>query len=123
MTAARPRSGGVRRVQADRQDRTPAAGRRPGGRHLLAADEPAAHRAEVPPQARAGRVCHDKRGTIHQAYRDGTEDQLGALGLVRNAIVPGATKYIDAAWNSSRPKAPRSATKTSPGSPRSSTAT
>nr|WP_274595076.1 MULTISPECIES: hypothetical protein [unclassified Streptomyces] len=25
---------------------------------------------------------HDKRGTIHQAYRDGLEDQLGALGLV-----------------------------------------
>lgn len=27
-------------------------------------------------------VCHGKRGTIHQAYRDGVEDQLGALGLV-----------------------------------------
>lgn len=26
-------------------------------------------------------VCHGKRGTIHQAYRDGMEDQLGVLGL------------------------------------------
>jgi hypothetical protein len=41
-------------------------------------------------------VCHGKRGTIHQAYRDGMEDQLGALGLVLNAIVLWTTKYIDA---------------------------
>ncbi len=32
-------------------------------------------------------VCPGKHGTIHQAYRDGMEDQLGALGLVLNAIV------------------------------------
>lgn len=42
-------------------------------------------------------VCHGKRGTIHQAYRDGMEDQLGALGLVLNAVVLWTTKYIDAA--------------------------
>ncbi|GGP44802.1 hypothetical protein GCM10010214_17110 [Streptomyces abikoensis] len=42
-------------------------------------------------------ICHGKRGTIHQAYRDGTEDQLGALGLVLNAIVLWTTKYVDAA--------------------------
>nr|WP_212764092.1 Tn3 family transposase [Streptomyces sp. I05A-00742] len=42
-------------------------------------------------------VCHGKRGTIHQAYRDGMEDQLGALGLVLNAIVLRTTRYIDAA--------------------------
>ncbi|WP_415958277.1 Tn3 family transposase [Streptomyces sp. 021-4] len=42
-------------------------------------------------------VCHGKRGTIHQAYRDGMEDQLGALGLVLNAIVLWTTKYLDAA--------------------------
>jgi len=42
-------------------------------------------------------VCHGKRGTIHQAYRDGMEDQLGALGLVLNAIVLWTTRYIDAA--------------------------
>lgn len=42
-------------------------------------------------------VCHGKRGTVHQAYRDGMEDQLGALGLVLNAIVLWTTRYIDAA--------------------------
>ncbi|GAA4982942.1 hypothetical protein GCM10023317_07150 [Actinopolymorpha pittospori] len=42
-------------------------------------------------------VCHGKRGTIHQAYRDGMEDQLGALGLVLNVIVLWTTRYIDAA--------------------------
>lgn len=39
-------------------------------------------------------VCHGKRGTIHHAYRDGMEDQLG---LVLNAVVLGITRYIDAA--------------------------
>jgi hypothetical protein len=42
-------------------------------------------------------VCHGKRGTIHLAYRDGMEDQLGSLGLVLNAVVPWTTRYIDAA--------------------------
>jgi hypothetical protein len=32
----------------------------------------------------------------HQAYRDGMEDQLGALGLVLNAIVLWTTMCIDA---------------------------
>nr|WP_212765030.1 Tn3 family transposase [Streptomyces sp. I05A-00742] len=42
-------------------------------------------------------VCHGKRGTIHQAYRDDVEDQLGALGPVLNAIVLWTARYIDAA--------------------------
>ncbi|WSN36542.1 transposase [Streptomyces uncialis] len=42
-------------------------------------------------------MCHGKRGTIHQAYRDGMADQLGALGLVLNAIVLWTTRYVDAA--------------------------
>ncbi|MFI6704526.1 Tn3 family transposase [Streptomyces sp. NPDC050509] len=42
-------------------------------------------------------VCHGKRGTIHQAYRDGMEDQPGALGLVLDAIVLWTTRYVDAA--------------------------
>lgn len=42
-------------------------------------------------------VCHGKHGTIHQACRDGVEDQLGALGLVLNAVVLWTTRYIDAA--------------------------
>ncbi|MQY37095.1 hypothetical protein SRB17_50990 [Streptomyces sp. RB17] len=52
-------------------------------------------------------VCHGKRGTIHQAYRDGMEDQLGALGLVLNAIVLWTTKYIDAAVEKLRARGPR----------------
>ncbi|GAB3002398.1 Tn3-like element Tn3 family transposase [Streptomyces pseudoechinosporeus] len=39
-------------------------------------------------------ICHGKKGTIHQAYRDGMEDQLG---LVLNAVVLWTTRYIDAA--------------------------
>ncbi|MGX1135616.1 TnpA family transposase [Streptomyces glaucescens] len=42
-------------------------------------------------------MCHGRRGAIQQAYRDGTEDQLGALGLVLNANVLWTTRYIDAA--------------------------
>ncbi|GAA0899537.1 hypothetical protein GCM10009574_084450 [Streptomyces asiaticus] len=49
-------------------------------------------------------VCHGKRGTIHQAYRDGMEDQLGALGLALNAIVLWTTKYIDAAVEQLHPE-------------------
>ncbi|WNF39015.1 Tn3 family transposase [Bacillaceae bacterium IKA-2] len=32
-------------------------------------------------------VFYGKRGKFHQSYREGQEDQLGALGLVVNAIV------------------------------------
>nr|WP_231509835.1 transposase [Streptosporangium roseum] len=42
-------------------------------------------------------ICHGKRGQIMQAYRDGQEDQLGALGLVPNAVVLWTTRYMDAA--------------------------
>jgi TnpA family transposase len=49
------------------------------------------------PHKLARDVCHGKRGTIHQAYWDGMEDQLGSLGLVLNAIVLWTTRYIDAA--------------------------
>lgn len=42
-------------------------------------------------------ICHGKKGTIHQAYRDGMEDQLDSLGLVLNAVVLWTTRYIDAA--------------------------
>ncbi|WP_069734999.1 Tn3 family transposase [Streptomyces sp. EN27] len=45
----------------------------------------------------AREICHGKKGTIHQAYRDGMEDQLGSLGLVLNAVVLWTTRYIDAA--------------------------
>lgn len=44
-------------------------------------------------------VFYGKRGELHQKYREGQEDQLGALGLVVNAIVLWNTRYIDAALN------------------------
>jgi len=40
---------------------------------------------------------HGQRGEIRQHYREGQEDQLGALGLVVNAIVLWNTCYMDAA--------------------------
>ncbi|CAM5256148.1 hypothetical protein GCM10010266_67190 [Streptomyces griseomycini] len=42
-------------------------------------------------------ICHGGRGQIRQAYRDGQEDQLAALGLVLKAVVLGNTRYVDAA--------------------------
>ena len=42
-------------------------------------------------------VFHGKRGELRQPYREGQEDQLGALGLVLNAIVLWNTRYMDAA--------------------------
>ena len=37
-----------------------------------------------------------KRGELRQRYKEGQEDQLGALGLVVNAIVLWNTRYMDA---------------------------
>lgn len=42
-------------------------------------------------------VFHGKRGELRQHYREGQEDQLGALGLVVNAIILWNTIYMDAA--------------------------
>src|SRR5215472_18663543 len=42
-------------------------------------------------------IFHGQRGELRQAYREGQEDQLGALGLVLNAVVLWNTRYIDAA--------------------------
>ena len=42
-------------------------------------------------------VFHGKRGELRQRYREGQEDQLGALGLVLNVIVLWNTLYINAA--------------------------
>jgi TnpA family transposase len=42
-------------------------------------------------------VFHGKRGELRQRYREGQEDQLGALGLIVNIIVLWNTLYIDAA--------------------------
>ena len=47
-------------------------------------------------------VFHGKRGELRQRYREGQEDQLGALGLVVNVIVLWNTVYMDAALNQLR---------------------
>lgn len=42
-------------------------------------------------------ICYGQRGEIRKRYREGQEDQLGALGLVINAVVLWNTIYIQAA--------------------------
>lgn len=47
--------------------------------------------------ALAREVFHGKRGELRRKYREGQEDQLGALGLILNVIVLWNTLYMDAA--------------------------
>ncbi|MBF5060173.1 Transposase for transposon Tn3 [Candidatus Neptunochlamydia vexilliferae] len=42
-------------------------------------------------------ICHGQRGEIRKRYREGQEDQLGALGLVINAAVLWNTIYMEEA--------------------------
>jgi TnpA family transposase len=42
-------------------------------------------------------ICHRQRGEIRKRYREGREDQLGALGLVTNAVVLWNSLYMQAA--------------------------
>jgi TnpA family transposase len=42
-------------------------------------------------------LFHGQRGELRQRYREGQEDQLGALGLMVNIIVLWNTHYMDAA--------------------------
>jgi TnpA family transposase len=44
-------------------------------------------------------VFYGRRGEVRQRYRERQEEQLGALGLVVNAIVLWNTYYMDAALN------------------------
>jgi TnpA family transposase len=45
----------------------------------------------------ARKIFHGQRGELRQRYREGQEDQLGALGLVPGAVVLWNTRYMDAA--------------------------
>lgn len=47
--------------------------------------------------ALARAVFHGRKGELRQRYREGMEDQLGALGLVVNAIVWWNTRYMGVA--------------------------
>lgn len=42
-------------------------------------------------------ICHGQKGEIRKRYQDGQEEQLGALGLVTNAVVLWNTIYMQAA--------------------------
>jgi TnpA family transposase len=44
----------------------------------------------------ARKICHGGGGQIRQAYREGQEDQLAALGLVVNAVALWNTRYLSA---------------------------
>jgi TnpA family transposase len=75
--------------------------------HLLAMVDPVdeAYRRTVTRQLNIGesrhslarKIFHGHRGDIMQPYRAGQEDQLGALGLVLNAVVLFNTRYLDLA--------------------------
>lgn len=45
----------------------------------------------------ARKLFHGQRGELRQPYREGQEDQLGALGLVLNCVTLWNTFYIDQA--------------------------
>ncbi len=47
-------------------------------------------------------IFHGKRGELRQRYREGQEDQLGALGLVVNLVVLWNAIYMDAALSQLR---------------------
>lgn len=42
-------------------------------------------------------IFHGRRGQLRQSYREGQEDELGALDLVLNAVILWNTRYLDAA--------------------------
>ncbi len=44
-------------------------------------------------------ICHGQRGEIRKRYTEGQEDQLGALGLVTNAVFLWDTIYMQSALN------------------------
>ena len=44
-------------------------------------------------------IFHGQRGELRQKYREGQEDQLGALGLVLNILVVWNTRYMEVALN------------------------
>lgn len=50
----------------------------------------------------ARKIFYGQRGELRQRYREGQEDQLGALGLVLNAVILWNTRYIDAALTALR---------------------
>jgi TnpA family transposase len=44
-------------------------------------------------------ICYGRRGELRRPYKEGQEDQLGALGLVLNVVVLWNTLYVDGVLN------------------------
>jgi len=82
-----------------------ALGRIPKTLYMLAYIDDESYRRRILTQLNRGEsrhsvaraVFHGQRGELRQRYREGQEDQLGALGLVVNAIVLWNTSYMEAA--------------------------
>lgn len=80
-------------------------GRIPKSLHLLAYLDDERYRRRILTQLNrsegrhrlARLIFHGQRGEVRQRYREGQEDQLGALGLVLNMVVLWNTRYMDAA--------------------------
>lgn len=47
----------------------------------------------------AREIFHGDRGQVRKRYREGQEDQLGALGLVLNAVALWNTQYLDQSFH------------------------
>ena len=75
--------------------------------YLLASIDAEAYRRRILTQLHRGegrhrlarRLFHGQRGDLRQRYREGQEDQLGALGLVMHVVVLWNTLYLNAALN------------------------
>jgi hypothetical protein len=52
-------------------------------------------KATIDKHSLARTTFHGRRGELRQRYREGQEDQLGALGLVVNILVLWTTLYMD----------------------------
>jgi TnpA family transposase len=82
-----------------------ALGRIPKTLYMLAYVDDESYRRRILTQLNRGEsrhsvaraVFHGQRGELRQRYREGQEDQLGALGLVVNAIVLWNTLYMESA--------------------------
>ena len=82
----------IGRAWSDRQDAAPAQLDR--RRATAPRDEHRAHPTRTPPLRRAHRPPRQP-GELRHPYREGQEDQLGALGFALNALVVWNAQYMD----------------------------
>lgn len=81
-------------------------------KHNLTYIDDEAYRRKILTQLNRGESRHSlaralwygKKGELHQNYREGQEEQLGALGLIVNAIVIWNTRYMGLALDAIRDK-------------------